>query len=110
MKRFNYGIWKQCYFKKEHYENNNIAISVMGYDDEFDTDTLISVVSVNTGTIYPEDTFVLKNYSENEDANELISLGFFEIIGHVSMGYVICPIVKILNKFKDFCEDEEEEI
>jgi hypothetical protein len=103
MKKFEYGIFRDCFFEKETYRNNgNTAIQIYGrYDEEYDEP--ISTLSVNTEETYPDGMFVLKNYGENEDANTLVEQGFFEVMGMQLVGRFVCPVVRITEKFKEYC-------
>lgn len=103
MKKFNYGVYKDCFFRKDVYRNNgNTAIQLFGkYEENFDEP--ISVISINTKETYPDGMFVLKNYGENENVDVLIEQGFFQTMGMQLVGKMVCPVVMITEKFKEYC-------
>lgn len=82
-----------CVVKKTKYVNNdNLALVLL---DKVGGD-MVAYVTVNGDYKLPEDTALVKDYSENKGMLEAIKkVGLVEeVLGHIPLGHVIAPIVK----------------
>lgn len=102
------GITLEVEFNR--YFNNNISMDLMVNEDGYRE--VYYGVSVNLEHINPENTVLVKNWSENEGIEEvLVELGLIEKkpIAFYPSGYVLAPLYRLTQKAIEELEKQEQE-